>query len=49
MEATYSSVPQTRKPIRTFVFLTLGAIALGIVLWKYDQRMNEDHEKISLI
>lgn len=47
MEATYSSVPQTRKPIRTFVFLTLGAIALGIVLWKYDQIMNEANEENS--
>ena len=47
MEAFYSSVPQTRRPIRTFVLLSIGALAIGLILWQYDEIRNEDHEKSS--
>lgn len=49
MEANYSSIPKVRRPIRTIALITLGAIAIGIILWKYETNSNKENEESRII
>ncbi len=45
--ASYSSVPETRNPIKVVLVVSLTAFLVGFFLWKYNQKLNKSKNEDS--
>ena len=45
MEAIYSSLPEARNPRKVIFITTIATLLIGIVLWKYSQKVNSYRAK----
>lgn len=48
MEAFYSSIPETRNPLKIVLVVSLTAFFIGLMLWKHDQKQNRYNENRKL-